>query len=100
MPTPAEKLADVLEKMHAVQVDGIVRSENLTRASLTRLVRAGFLQEIIRGWYFVTNPATSVGATAWYGHYWNFLAQYIPSASEKITACSRNLPCACSPVLQ
>ena len=77
MPTPAEKLADVLEKMHAVQVDGIVRSEKLTRVSLTRLVQAGFLHEIIRGWYFVTNPPTSVGATAWYGHYWNFLAQYL-----------------------
>ena len=77
MSTPAEKLADALEKMHAVQTDGIVRSEKLTRTSLTRLTQAGFLQEIIRGWYFVTNPATTPGSTAWYGHYWNFLAQYL-----------------------
>ena len=77
MSTPAEKLADALEKMHAVQTDGIVRSERLTRTSLTRLPQAGFLQEIIRGWYFVTNPATAPGSTAWYGHYWTFLAQYL-----------------------
>lgn len=77
MSTPAEKLADALEKMRAVEVEGIVRSELLTRTSLTRLTRAGFLQEIIRGWYFATNPALAAGTTAWYGHYWSFLAQYL-----------------------
>ena len=77
MPTPAEKLADALEKMQAAQVDGILRSERLTRTYLTRLIKAGFLQEIIRGWHFVTTPTTSLGSTAWYNHYWNFVRQYL-----------------------
>lgn len=77
MAAPAEKLADALEKMHAVQVDGILRSERLTRTYLTRLTRSGFLREIIRGWYYVTNPALTEGSTAWYSHYWTFLSQYL-----------------------
>jgi len=77
MPTPAQKLANALEKMQAAQIDGIVRSQSLTRTYLTRLTNAGFLQIIIRGWYFVTNPALPSGSTTWYGHYWSFLRQYL-----------------------
>ena len=77
MSLPAQKLADALEKMQAAQIDGIVRSERLMRTTLTRLIEAGFLKEIIRGWHFVSNPALSVGATAWYCHYWSFIRQYL-----------------------
>src|SRR5689334_19241054 len=77
MPTPSEKLADALEKMHDAHVDGIVRSETLSRTYLTRLIRAGFLTEIMRGWYFVNHPSMPSGSTAWYGHYWSFLRQYL-----------------------
>jgi fido (protein-threonine AMPylation protein) len=75
--TPSEKLADALNRMQAVQTDGIVRSSQLGQTYLERLTKAGFLCEIIRGWYYVANPATSPGSTAWYGHYWNFLRQYL-----------------------
>ena len=77
MATPAEKLADALDKLQAAQRDGIVRSENLTRTYLTRLVKAGFLQEILRGWYYVTQPTGTSGDAAWYGHYWNFIQHYL-----------------------
>lgn len=77
MASPADKLAEALEKLQAVQHDGIVRSERLTRTYLSRLIKAGFLHEILRGWYYVANPAVSPGSTAWFGHYWNFIRQYL-----------------------
>jgi fido (protein-threonine AMPylation protein) len=73
----AEKIARALEKMQEVQQEGIVRSGALSRSHQELLVEAGFLQEILRGWYYVTNPTLSIGATAWYGHYWHFLGQYL-----------------------
>src|SRR4051812_3054794 len=80
MATPSEKLADALGRMQAVQSDGIVRSSQLGSTYLERLTKAGFLNEIIRGWYYVVNPAIALGSTAWYSHYWSFLRQYL---SEK-----------------
>ena len=77
MATPSEKLADALNRMQAVQSDGIVRSNQLSRTSLDRLTKAGFLCEIIRSWHYVANPVSSPGSTAWYGHYWSFLRQYL-----------------------
>ena len=78
MATPAEKIADALEKMNAAEQDGIVRASSLTRTYLSRLVKTGFLQPVLRGWYFVTTPAAAApGSTAWYGHYWSFLKQYL-----------------------
>ena len=77
MASPAEKLAEALEKLQTVQVDGIVQSERLSRTYLTRLVRAGFLHGIIRGWHFVAIPEESSGSTVWYSRYWSFLRQYL-----------------------
>ena len=78
MATPAEKIADALEKMNAAEQDGIVRASSLTRTYLSRLVKTEFLQPVLRGWYFVTTPAAAApGSTAWYGHYWSFLRQYL-----------------------
>ena len=77
MAKPTEKLAEALTKMQAAQTDGIVRSQEMTRTYLTRLVRTGFLQEIMRGWYFVANPTLPSGSTAWYSFYWNFLRLYL-----------------------
>jgi len=77
MTNYSEKLARSLEKMNAVQQDGIVRTEWLTRTHHERLIQAGFLQEIVRGWCYVTSPSAASGSTAWFGHYWSFVAQYL-----------------------
>lgn len=77
MATYAEKLARSLEIMNAVQQDGIIRSARITRTHLDRLSKAGFLQEAMRGWYFVASPPGPAGETAWYGHYWAFVRQYL-----------------------
>jgi len=77
MATPSENLTNALKRMQAVQTDGIVQSSQLSRTYLERLVKAGSLCEIIRGWYYVTNPAAALGSTAWYSHYWSFVRQYL-----------------------
>lgn len=77
MAKPTEKLAEALTKMQAVQIEGIVRSSQLTRTYLTRLVRTGCLEEIMRGWFFVVNPTLPAGETVWYTFYWSFLRLYL-----------------------
>jgi len=78
MSTHVEKLAQSLESLHSAERNGIVRSSKLSRVHRERLVRAGFLLEVISGWLIVTNPAALHGAsTIWYGRFWAFLAQYL-----------------------
>jgi fido (protein-threonine AMPylation protein) len=77
MPTPREKLATALLKLKEAESAGIVRSGALSRVNRERLLTAGFLQEIVKGWYYVSNPTLPCGSTAWYGSYWEFMRQYL-----------------------
>jgi len=65
--------------MNAVQTDRIVRGSKLTQRQRELLLRTGYLQEIIKGWYYVSNPLVSEGDTAWMVHFWAFVAQYLES---------------------
>jgi len=53
MASPYEKLAESLEALRALQDRGViaVRSGALTRRHRERLVKNGFLQEVMKGWY-------------------------------------------------
>lgn len=80
MATPSEKLAQSLETLRALQNRGVVaiRSADLTRIHRERLLKGGFLQEVIKGWYIPTRPDEIVGeSTAWYATYWDFCAAYL-----------------------
>lgn len=80
MATPSEKLAQSLEALHALQDRGIVaiRSAELTRTHRERLLKGGFLQEVMRGWYIPSRPDEVAGeSTAWYASYWAFCAAYL-----------------------
>lgn len=80
MPRPSDKLAESLEALHELQGRGIVaiRSADLTRTHRERLVKAGFLQEVIKGWYLAAAPDQSPGeSTAWYASFWRFAAAYL-----------------------
>lgn len=80
MATPSEKLADSLRVLKALQNEGAtaIRSANLSRAHRERLVRNGFLQEVMKGWYIPARPDRSAGdSTAWYTSYWDFCAAYL-----------------------
>ncbi|GAG96216.1 unnamed protein product, partial [marine sediment metagenome] len=58
MATPAEMLAESLQALHDLQVNGVVaiRSGYLSRPHRERLLKNGFLQEVIKGWYIASRP--------------------------------------------
>ena len=80
MATPSEKLADSLEVLNALQVQGFtaIRSRDLSRTHRERLCKNGFLQEVIKGWYVPSRPDGIAGeSTDWYASYWSFCAAYL-----------------------
>ncbi len=80
MASPREKLAESLKALKTLQDRGIVavRSGALTRAHRERLVKNGFLQEVMKGWYVPTRPDEAMGeSTAWYALFWDFCAAYL-----------------------
>ena len=80
MATPAEKLAKSLEALEQFQREGRVclRSRDLGRADRERLVRNGFLKEVMKGWYIVSRPEEGAGeSTAWYASFWGFCSEYL-----------------------
>ncbi|MRH78984.1 cell filamentation protein Fic [Spiribacter sp. C176] len=82
MASPSEKLADSLAVLKKLQDGGAVaiRSKDLTRTHRERLVRNGFLQEVIKGWYVPHRPDDQAGdSTAWYSSFWQFCASYLES---------------------
>ena len=80
MASLAELLASSLDALRQVQKDKdymIVKSSEISRSHLKRLVDNNFLKQIIKGWYVVTNPRALPGdSTAWYASFWNFVSRY------------------------
>ena len=80
MATPAEKLAQSLEALEALQKRELVaiRSTDLSRTHRERLLKGGFLQHVMKGWYIPSGPDEATGeSTAWYASYWQFCAAYL-----------------------
>lgn len=80
MAKPRDKLADSLQALEALQKRGMVavRSVELSRTHRERLVKAGFLQEVMKGWYIPSRPDEARGkSTAWYASFWAFCAAYL-----------------------
>lgn len=80
MASPQEKLADSLAALETLQRKGVVavRSANLSRTDRERLRAAGFLKEVMKGWYIPTRPDERHGeSTAWYASFWSFCAAYL-----------------------
>ncbi|WP_426000710.1 Fic family protein [Caulobacter sp. DWR1-3-2b1] len=80
MPTPNEKLANALEALKTVQATGrmAIRSKDLTRTVRERLLKHGFLQEVIKGWYIPACPGAGPDeSTAWYTSFWDFCRDYL-----------------------
>ena len=78
MATPSEKLAESLETLHKLQnANGAaaIRARDLTRTHRERLLKNGFLQEVMKGWYIPSRPDDGKGqSTAWYASFWRFAA--------------------------
>ena len=79
MAAPSEKLAESLSALKELQDRGIVsiRSSELSRTNRQRLLNAGFIREVMKGWYTPTRPDEPDGeSTGWYASYWAFCAGY------------------------
>ncbi len=80
MAKPSAKLAESLQALHALQARGTVaiRSADLSRTHRERLLRHGFLQEVIKGWHVPARPDETAGeSTAWHAAFWPFCATYL-----------------------
>lgn len=71
-------LAVSLRKAKKVSDHQIIRSEQLQRIDRERLMKAGCLQKIVRGWYLLCPPHTDPGeSTPFYSSFWDFVRLYL-----------------------
>jgi hypothetical protein len=80
MATPSEKLAESLAQLKSLQDKGVVaiRTRHLTRTHRERLLKNGFIQEVMKGWYISARPDEPAGeSTAWYASFWAFCTDYL-----------------------
>lgn len=80
MATPAVNLAASLEILKQLQDRGLVaiRASDMTRIHRERLLKNGFISEVMKGWYIPTRPDELAGeSTAWYASFWAFCAGYL-----------------------
>ncbi len=106
MATVSEKLAQSLEILHDLQAKGhvAIHASALSRLHKERLLRNGFLEEVMKGWYIPTRPDEVTGeSTAWYTSFWHFCAEYLthrfdnawnlsPEDSLKLHAGNKTVP--------
>ncbi|MDY0082615.1 MAG: Fic family protein [Ignavibacteriaceae bacterium] len=81
MAAPNEKLAQSLEVLKQFQdKDGvaIIKSDALSRTHRERLLKNGFIKEVMKGWYISNNPQERKGeSTSWYSSFWKFCSVYL-----------------------
>lgn len=79
--TIADNIASLLSKISSKTEEGrtqIIRSAEISRRDREILIKAGWLQEIIRGWYMLVRPDIATGDTAaWYANLWDFIRIYL-----------------------
>lgn len=79
MATPNEKLAESLRALQELQKDGrrVFASAELSRTNRERLLRNGFVQEVIKGWLISSSPSAQAGdSTPWYASFREFCTRY------------------------
>lgn len=80
MAAANEKLAAALEALHDAQGTTkrrVFRSNEFSRLTRERLMNAGFLSEVIRGWLYITFPDGNPGdTTPWISSFWEFTSAY------------------------
>lgn len=82
MATPADKLAESLAVLKTLRDQGrkALRSEDMGRTHRERLMRNGFIKEVMKGWYIPSRPDEPAGeSTSWYASFWVFCASYLES---------------------
>ncbi|WP_018912944.1 hypothetical protein [Thiomonas sp. FB-6] len=80
MATPTDKLAQSLDALKALQDAKAVaiRASYLSRVHRERLLKNGFIREVMKGWYIPVRPSGPAGeSTDWYACFWPFCAAYL-----------------------
>ena len=81
MASPEEKLAKSLEILKGLQNKGgiaIIKAEAISRSHKDRLIKNGFIKEVMKGWYISSNPQERKGdTTSWFTAYWQFCEVYL-----------------------
>src|SRR5471032_2145263 len=73
------RLAQALRALQTLQRkgEGVFRSASFEPAHRRALVAAGFLRQIVRGWYMATRPGETTGdTTSWFATMRPFIAAY------------------------
>ncbi|MGP8215253.1 MAG: Fic family protein [Bacteroidia bacterium] len=86
MAKPGEKLAQSLEVLRKLQDKGLsaIKASELSRVHKDRLLKNGFIKEIVRGWYILTPSHEQTGdSTSWYASYWHFCSRYLAERYKK-----------------
>jgi fido (protein-threonine AMPylation protein) len=79
MARPNQKLAESLAALQELQKGGrhVFRSAELSRVHRERLLKNGFLQEVMKGWVVSSSPSARDGdSTPWYASFWEFFGMY------------------------
>ena len=79
MAKPNEKLAASLIRLENLQKGGrrVFRSIELTRVHRKRLLRNGYLQQVMKGWLISSSPNAHPGdTTSWFASFWAFCVSY------------------------
>jgi len=84
---PQQLLAQSLKAASNASRGNIVKSSYLDRKYRERLINAGFLTEVIRGWYLLRSADGDSGSTAWFGGFWAFLQYYLDDRFGKNKYC-------------
>lgn len=82
MATPADKLAASLAVLKELQEEGrvAIRASDMSRTHRERLLKAGFIKEVMKGWYIPCRPDELPSeSTSWYASFWAFCASYLES---------------------
>ncbi len=86
MAEPTTKLARSLQELKKLQDNDAIaiKTSDLSRTHRDRLVKHGFLQPIMKGWYIPSRPDETLGeSTAWYASYWGFCADYLKNRFDE-----------------
>src|SRR3979409_165782 len=80
MAAPSAKLAESRAVLKTLQDQGriAIRPRELSRTHRERLLRTGFIREVMKGWYVPARPDEPPGdSTSWYASFWAFAAAYL-----------------------
>src|ERR1035438_3646954 len=79
MAPPTDRLAASLSVLKQLQEGGGrgFKSREISRIHRDRLLKNGFLREVIKGWLMSSSPTARDGdSTPWYASFWEFCARY------------------------